>query len=190
MQDLQKGLGYFLFIIGRLTASMDVSPTLNILKATPVIGGSWALRLHGLNIEREPGDVDIILYSPTSQQISILRDNAKDLYTSEEEFLDNDVRRSYKFAKGGFLLNVLIEPDTPEPPNLLNVTFNETRYLVQSITNIVAAKGSYTFIKDGKLHSRMKDVSDLAFMKNNNFAHPVDTWTGEGVLRDTEDYHE
>lgn len=61
MKDLEK-------ILSKFQSVLKIIFDTNI-----VVGGSAALKLHGLEIGREISDVDIIIYNPTPSQRLFLR---------------------------------------------------------------------------------------------------------------------
>ena len=123
-----------------------------------IIGGSVALMLHGLQIGREPGDLDLVIYTPTDRQMIVLSDSRT--FKNAEE---SGEYGGYKCAKEGRVLNVLIEVNKPVPSGLLGGMFTGYSHLIQSIDNVMAAKTRY---------ARPKDFYDLQQLKNLNFNSP------------------
>lgn len=124
-----------------------------------VLGGSTALKLHGLNIKKNPEDLDVILFSPTMEQFNFLK-NIEDF----SEFDQNDgYEQVYKFKKivdnQTFTLDILIE-HTAVPQNLLLLKRGSMLIKIQDIDITIEAKSSYR---------REKDLKDLLDLKNLNF---------------------
>lgn len=138
-----------------------------------VIGGSCALQLHGLNLTREPSDLDIIIFMPSAKQMYML-----DIYfepCADYKDLPEGVEvRSFYYHdhKTGLKLNVIISDDKL-PTNLMFWAYSDLRYFkVNTIDNIIAAKAQYAAGKD-KSFLRVKDVQDLLDLKSNNFNLPA-----------------
>lgn len=138
-----------------------------------VIGGSTALKLHGLNFSREVSDLDIIIYSPTVEQTIYLSELGK-LHMKEGSIYLN--RKVIKVEHKSFLrkvykMDIIIE-NKPTPKNLLFVDIFNHKVKVQSISNIVEAKSSYVKFLDFRGSSEYyskKDIFDLLDLKNSNF---------------------
>jgi len=71
-----------------------------------VIGGSAALLFHGLNLDKQPEDFDIIIYSPTQLQYEKLK--TFELFTLQNQ-VPSSTRRSYKMRINDVLVDILIE---------------------------------------------------------------------------------
>tara|TARA_R110000803_G_scaffold210835_1_gene284192 strand:+ start:58100 stop:58564 length:465 start_codon:yes stop_codon:yes gene_type:complete len=124
-----------------------------------VLGGSNALMLHGIRLDRIPEDVDIILYKPTEAQMGYL-ESIKDFNMLQESIdLYNETPTVFKFKKYNLTLDILIE-DKPMPDNLLKFKKGYINIGVQNISNVISAKSRY---------SRTKDLKDLLMLKNINF---------------------
>ena len=124
-----------------------------------VIGGTHALHLHGLNLERAPDDLDIIIYKPTKEQrhiLSLLRS------VSEGDCLGSAGKRSLKLKKNGYCLDILLEDYASLPKGLLEYVSDDGRVKgkVQSVQGVIDAKASY---------GRSKDHLDMIKWKNLNF---------------------
>ena len=124
-----------------------------------VLGGSTALKLHGLNTKRNPEDLDVVLFSPTMEQYNFLK-SIEDFSDFEQ---DEGYEQVYKFKKvmnnRTFTLDILIE-QSAVPKNLLLLKMGNLLVKVQDIDNTIAAKCSY---------AREKDLKDLLDFKNLNF---------------------
>ena len=126
-----------------------------------VLGGSYALMLHGLNLKRLPDDVDIIIYRPTPKQIEFL-ESISDFNNLNE--LGSDYPTCvYKLKTSkknvDYTLDILLETKTA-PDNLLIFEKNNIKVKIQEISNIIEAKSSY---------GRTKDFEDMLSLKNLNF---------------------
>lgn len=140
-----------------------------------VIGGSYALIQHGLNIGREPVDLDIIIYKPTESQLNILSMQSafqqKTKNTIPELEYAIKKQRSWKFKKQNNVLNILLEREKDIPEDLLLLRHNKYRFQIQSIKNVIDAKNSY-LLKDNcgnANYTRIKDVKDFENLKKLNF---------------------
>ena len=158
MKDLEK-------ILSKFQSVLKIIFDTNI-----VIGGSAALKLHGLEIGREISDVDIIIYKPTPSQRLFLRLVEQKSPTE----LDGYERRVYKFTKTllkKYSIDVIVShEDLPE--NLLSCELLSHTVKIQSIENIVKAKASYVSKVDGRgslLYISKKDATDMINLKNLNF---------------------
>ena len=118
-----------------------------------VLGGSLALKLHGLNF-REAQDLDIVIYNPTEKQLQIFETLKPFERKNKDEFY---TQRSYKYLKSGLAINFLLEFDTDMPLNLLT---HSSGWRINSIKEIINAKKNYC---------RTKDLLDLLDLKNKNF---------------------
>lgn len=139
-----------------------------------VLGGSHALKLHGLEFHREPSDVDLIIYRPTVTQAKFLelvqRNNGQ-----KGDFLKNPDYRvrvtKFKSPNGRYSLDIIIsEEETPK--NLLSLNLLDIDFKIQSVENIVKAKASYLHKVDGRGSSKFisqKDAIDLQNLKSLNF---------------------
>jgi len=141
------------------------------------IGGYQALKLHGLILNREPKDLDIIIFQPTQLQIAalsvlicfdIIRDRPKDL--KFENF------KAFKFKKNDIYLDVIISNLPME--NLLTFSCSAGDFKVNTIQGVIEAKASYKFRRNEEtvdyaneicLYARAKDMLDFQQLKNINF---------------------
>jgi hypothetical protein len=166
MKDLKNTLAMF-------------SSTLSILYGTGsnlVLGGSNALKLHGLETGRKSNDVDIIIYRPTTLQMTILNG----LRTGSPLFKEKAIDQGYpgrvvsltaKLMGRSYKLDIILS-DEKMPEDLLSIEFFKYPILVQSIKNIIEAKASYTKQVDTRGSQRYiseKDAVDLMTLKNLNF---------------------
>lgn len=161
MEELEKSVSVFSYILTKLNG-----PNM-------VIGGSTALKLHGLVFSREVNDLDIIIYSPTIEQTEELGRLSK-LYPKENStYLDSKVIKVIhkSFLKRTYKLDIIVENEST-PKVLLFVDVFNHKVKVQSISNIVKAKSSYIKHLDSRGSSEYypkKDISDLLNLKNSNF---------------------
>ena len=137
-----------------------------------------ALNLHGIKLHREPNDVDIIIYNPTSEQLVIL-ESLKDLDQITNRPYGQEVRviklKTEYFGLSSNL-DIIIETEN-KPQGLLLTTFSTKDGIIyipiQSIENVVKAKSSYKFrVHDDNStleYARLKDLKDLIELKNINF---------------------
>lgn len=159
-----------------------------------VIGGKWALSLHGLNLASEPADLDIIIYEANSKQRRIfeslresdrIEDRPKRTIQNVGYDGDTTVKVIKLESQRGLLADIIKEkdrhPDGVE--SLLTVKIGAYSYPVQSIKRVIEAKASYSFShsgkelpKDGggeplklKKYMRAKDLVDFLELKNLNF---------------------
>ncbi|MFT6125731.1 MAG: hypothetical protein ACJAVA_000172 [Flavobacteriaceae bacterium] len=149
-------------IVEKIEKTLEVfKNTLNTLNTEEnlVLGGSTALRLHGINTKRIPEDLDIILFSPTMKQFNFL----KSIEDFSDFTQDKGYEQVYKFRKVKdnitFTLDVLIE-HSAVPQNLLLLKRGKLLIKVQDIDNTIVAKSSY---------GRDKDLKDMLDLKNLNF---------------------
>jgi hypothetical protein len=119
-----------------------------------VVCGSNVLLAHGLNFSREPGDLDVAIYTPTEDQaekIAVLKEFSKPGKSNPNIM---------KFEREGLELDLLVHPDRVVPDDLLYYEHNGTYYKVQSVDNLVEAKRGY---------KRDKDYEDFSDLKDRNF---------------------
>lgn len=149
-----------------------------------VIGGTVALAAHGLNLDRKPGDLDLVIYSPSEEQYKYLE--LLSVFALGKQSRDMCIRglRSIKFKRAGEILNILIEKDTFPESNLLYTKCYKKEggfmYLqMQSISKVIEAKNSYRINPHsvgltGNRYARVKDYYDCQQLKNLNFNVPFD----------------
>lgn len=155
-----------------------------------VLCGTLALKIHGLKMHRESGDLDVAIYKPTDKQMSILR-NLSMLQTREDGFqeghdkiqdedypIDNII---LKFQKSGYKIDIhLTKDELPKNVEFLYYEFNTNGihhipmtffFKVQNIALNIEAKNSYAIRnQDGlRLYRRIKDAKDFQDLKNSNF---------------------
>lgn len=126
-----------------------------------VIGGSAALLFHGLSLDKQPEDFDIIIYSPTLFQYEKLK--TFELFTLPNQ-VPSSSRKSYKMRINDVLVDILIEKKLSLPENLLKIEVENHLYFVQSINNIIAARKTYC-----NPLPRLKDLVSCTKLKEKNF---------------------
>ena len=126
-----------------------------------VIGGSAALLFHGLNLDKQPEDFDIIIYNPTQLQYEKLE--TFELFTLQNQ-VPSSTRRSYKMRINDVLVDILIEKNLSLPENLLKIEVENRLYFIQSINNIIAARKTYC-----NPLPRLKDLVSCIKLKEKNF---------------------
>lgn len=142
------------------------------------IGGYQALKLHGLNLNRPPADMDLIIFQPTPKQIEILQVlKVYDLIRNRPKDILPEEIKAYKFKKHDMYMDVIISDKMM--PSLLSFTCHVGTFKVNSIQNVIEAKASYKFrynerAADGygdetNLYARAKDMLDFQQLKNLNF---------------------
>lgn len=136
-----------------------------------VLGGSMAMILHGINIGRDPRDLDIVLYQPTSRQVDYTNTlhNTEVVGQKHSPFSKDGeevVRTSLEIViRNGMHLNIL-----SNSVQLRERYLYYKGYRIQPIDMIVEAKASYTYKSKTKgNYIRKKDIEDLQYIKNNNF---------------------
>jgi hypothetical protein len=150
MKELNSHLQKFSLIIDDL----KVRSTTNNVR----IGGSLALKLHGLNFSRPPGDLDVIITNPTKDQKEYLKAlKFFDLYNDEERYPNHT---NYKFKKDTLILNILVVDYYIDSPYYLEYMFDNKYYSIIDIKEIIQAK---------KVYKRKKDIEDFLLLKNENF---------------------
>lgn len=132
-----------------------------------VLGGSYALELHGLKVW-EPKDIDFILFEFTEQQHDYILNNSEYKQGGSGDFEDN---RSWTVEFKGINLNIILAKE-PRPKGLMEYFFKGWYMFVNSIDRIITAKVSYMEGGEAKKYLRGKDVRHLQFLKNNNFNYP------------------
>jgi hypothetical protein len=158
-----------------------------------IIGGKWALWLHGLNMSQPPADLDIIIYNANPRQRAIfekLREN--DIVSDRPRRAvqevgyegDTTVKVIKLESNNGLLADIIKEEDThPDGvESLLTYRIGNTSWPVQSIRRVIEAKASYSFSHSGtelpkeegepiklQKYMRSKDLIDFIDLKNLNF---------------------
>lgn len=128
---------------------------------TFVIGGIWALKLHGL-VTRDSNDLDIIVYRPTNDFLHFLQ-SQKGIESRRGSQLESPIGeqwRSWKLTKDGLTIDFIMEHEEDVPENLLSYHFKDTAYQVQSIEMVIEKK---------KIYNREKDHTDFENFKQDNF---------------------
>jgi hypothetical protein len=139
-----------------------------------VLGGSNALKLHGLDLGREPSDIDLIIYRPTVEQQRFLELTQKTNGQRKSEFDNPEYKfrvTKFKSPKGNFNLDVIVSEEEI-PQNLLSIDILENRFKIQSVSNIIKAKTGYFHKVDGRGSNKFiaqKDARDLQNLKILNF---------------------
>lgn len=162
-------------------------------KPNVIIGGKWALWLHGLNMSEPPADLDIIIYNANPKQKRIFdslrkEDQVKDRPRRAVMDTDYEGGTTVKVIKlesnNGLLVDIIkeedIHPDGIE--SLLTMKFGSLTIPIQSIRRVIEAKASYSFGHSGtelpkeggeplklQKYMRAKDLIDFLDLKNLNF---------------------
>lgn len=124
-----------------------------------VVGGIWALRLHGLRV-RDTADLDMIVYNPTDSLLEKLANEVLDETDSSVFDPPGSRRRSYKLTRNGYTMDFLIEFEGDMPGNLLAIPYSDRLWPVQRINLVIDAKKKY---------GREKDLKDFLDFKRDNF---------------------
>lgn len=129
-----------------------------------VLGGSYAMLLHGIHLKRIPEDVDIIIYNATTEQLDTIKLLGDFNQLSDGPDFDPGYDQTvfkFKAKKNSkpYTLDILLE-NSPVPNNLLWYVNGKIKVRIQDITKIVEAKAGY---------KRSKDFEDLIDLKNLNF---------------------
>lgn len=145
-----------------------------------VIGGSYALEAHGLNLGRDPEDLDLVIYRPTERQLALLRMLSPLQQPRKYKFQDEEeqfqYQRSWKFKRNKQTLNILLNRNVDMPYDLLLYKTESGMFYVQSIRRVIEAKNAYQINSAGhEKYIRLKDMKDLQNLKQLNFNLPVET---------------
>lgn len=151
---------------------------INLLRSSDnvAIGGYQALKLHGLVLNREPSDLDIIIFQPTPKQIAVLKVLQCFDIIKRPRGLEFEEIKAFKFKKHDMFMDIIISKQYMPP--LLSIQFDSGYFKVNSIMNVIEAKASYKFRRneDGpdytnetNTYARAKDMVDLQQLKNINF---------------------
>lgn len=124
-----------------------------------VIGGTTALKLHGLILNKEPEDIDVIVYKPTKDQLKLI--DVLKLFDDEICESIEYGRRSIKLNIDNALLNIVIEWHDSKPSNLLSFKMDYLKLDIQSVENVFKAQRSY--------NKRKKDLESSIKLKELNF---------------------
>lgn len=141
------------------------------------IGGYQALKLHGLILNREPGDLDLIIFDPTPKQFAALKVlSCFDIIKNRPKDVTTEEIKAFKFKKADLFMDVIICKDST--PCLLSFTCSVGTFKVNSVENIIKAKRSYKFRynedtceygSETNTYARTKDMLDFQQLKNINF---------------------
>lgn len=138
------------------------TPVILLLKGDNLfIGGSAALVIQGLLLpkDREVGDLDLILYQPTSNQLSIL--NTLCAVNGGGNPYPEQARRIVSVIKNTKTMHILATPDRNAPWMHTSVLIDEVGHVkVNPIDSVIEAKRGY---------GRAKDLKDFISLKNENF---------------------
>ena len=135
------------------------------------IGGSAALKLHGLTLNREINDLDIVILNSTNQQAD---------YLESIKFFNTPVNEKYpngntclRFVKDNLVLNVLLDRKENfaqfNEDDLLYYSYQELFYKVCPVSMIMEAKRKYIKERTEGNYVRQKDMLDFIDLKNSNF---------------------
>lgn len=202
-QKLEDHLSDFMSVLVEFTKKSTVKskeskfgPNENV---NVILGGKFALQLHGIQMSREPEDLDIIIYDPSSFQIKlfdtlrekndIIKDRPAAVLEKEVDYEGNVGRDKVRVIKlesnEGRFMDVILN-DRPHPDGLNSLlTYNALglRWPIQSVHRVIEAKASYGFTfgylpaKEGVnqiKYMRSKDMLDFLDFKNSNFNVPGD----------------
>lgn len=139
----------------------DLYNVLNI-NDNVVVGGTFSLLLHDLNLKDKPRDIDLIIYNPTKEQIEIL--NFYKIFTINNPVKDKYQRRSYKIKIKDIQVDILLEYHYELPKDLLLFKFKDHYFKIQNIDNVFNAKRLYN-----RNEIRRKDLIQSNYIKQNNF---------------------
>lgn len=140
------------------------------------IGGYQALKLHGIALNRQPSDLDIIIFQPTPRQLATLKVLQCFDCIKRPRDIDFEHIKAFKFKKHDMFMDVIISKDSIGP--LLSFNHDTGNFKVNSIFEVVRAKASYKFRRneDGpdysnetNTYARAKDMIDFQQLKNINF---------------------
>jgi len=145
MKELNKYLDTFNIIIKDLSE----------YQSNVRLGGTLVLKLLGLNFSRSVGDLDIIIVNPTRDQ---------KIYLKGLEFFNinggSPGDNNFKFKKSDLYLNILCVDNYTGNIGSLYYTYNNVKYPLVPINEIIEAKKKY---------ARKKDMQDFIMLKNENF---------------------
>lgn len=116
-----------------------------------VIGGIYALKLHGL---------DMVVYDPPVTLIKSLQDDQLQERGDYDSDIGDSRRKSFKLTRDGLTIDFLMEYDELKPNNLLTLLHSDRLWPVQSIKFVIEAKRKY---------GRDKDEHDLVQFAIDNF---------------------
>jgi len=127
------------------------------------IGGSVALDMHGLKLPNPPEDVDIIIYQPSSEQMSIIQalHNLNVYKFNDSEYIETLDKIVIGLEHGGKKVDILI--DTVNRASEYNVsvfTLSGQEVGIQPVFDIIKAKKDMGRQKD---IDQIKSIIDLNF---------------------------
>lgn len=124
-----------------------------------VIGGIYALKLHGLET-RDTADLDMVVYDPPVTLIKSLQDDQLQERGDYDSDIGDSRRKSFKLTRDALTIDFLMEYDEMKPNNLLTLLHSDRLWPVQSIKVVIDAKRKY---------GRDKDEHDLVQFAIDNF---------------------
>jgi len=147
-----------------LDNSINIFKSLNNGNNNVVIGGSLSLAIHGLNLHTIPKDVDMIIYSPSKQQIEILK--VLSIFSEKNPVTNTYQRRSFKIKVNDIYIDIIVEHKKTIPNNLLILKHNNCEFKIQSIKNVFQARKEYV---EHNQNIRVKDYISTIKLKELNF---------------------
>jgi len=134
-------------------------------KPNVFIGGSQALKMHGMELADEPGDWDIVVYEPTDTQKLIIKSlSVMNVYrVIEPEYFDDEQRSVIGLSfPGGYKVDIIIERSLKIPSgNFLGIFAQCSEEIqIQSVKGVIDAK---------KKNGRKKDRDQIEKMIELNF---------------------
>jgi hypothetical protein len=124
-----------------------------------VIGGIWALKLHGL-IVRDSEDLDIIVYNPEHAFIDFLQEESGLRAGSIPVDHTGENWRSWKVKRNKFTIDFIMEWNESPAQRLLGFQNRGVFWQVQGISTVIEKK---------KMYDREKDLKDFDDFKEQNF---------------------
>jgi hypothetical protein len=121
-----------------------------------VLAGSCALELMGVNLPKEPEDLDVIIYQPTFYQNSIIVKYSSKCVANNKNIIE-EYRRVVKLEISPKLFLDIIIEDYPLTHDCL---LFDGQYNIQPVNKIMEARGRYL---------RPKDYASFLDLKNLNF---------------------
>jgi hypothetical protein len=140
------------------------------------IGGYQALKLHGLTLNRQPSDLDIIIFQPTPRQLATLKVLQCFDCIKRPRDVDFEHIKVFKFKKHDMFMDVIIAKEYIGP--LLSFNYEGGSFKVNSIFEVIRAKASYKsrrnedgpdYTNETNTYARAKDMVDFQQLKNINF---------------------
>ena len=126
-----------------------------------VLGGSKALELHGIELGRKVQDIDLVIYSPTDEQIKTINTlhSVVGIHTERDS---QYAQRSFKVCVDDTVIDILPIKDEKINDGLLTSTVGDMQVKVQSIKNVMRARQKYT-----EMGSSKYSKCNLEIIKNN-----------------------